>query len=358
MKKKWIYALMVLLGMTFSVPVRAEEMTLDQKVDQLWNRSERIQFGAYIQTQYYSDQSTGVPNGTGGNGIFLRRVDLVAKGKILSDLSYVLDVSVGLSTDVLLDAYADWTRLEMAALRLGQFRIPFGIENQTSSRKLYFIDRMLLTSPNTEQASSRAVSSVKAGYIQERDLGLRLSGKLLTNPIVVDYGLAVINGSDRNTPDKNDKKDIVGRIGISPVKMLAVGGSAYVGKSPQAGTAAGSFTGINVKRERYGADLEFTPLASLMVRAEYVTGKDDAVKFNGYYAFVAYRLPMDLEPAVRFERLDPNKDASNNEITRTTVGVNYYIKGDTKVQADYEFRDDKGAPKVGNIALVQFQISF
>lgn len=219
---------------------------------------------------------------------------------------------------------------------------------------------MLLTNPDTEQASSKAVSSLKAGYIQERDLGLRVSGKLLAGPAGIDYSIAAINGSDRNNPDKNDEKDFVGRIGLTPLKMLAIGGSAYVGKSPQTATVAGAttFTGLNVKRDRYGADLEFRPVAPLMVRAEYIVGKDDAVKFSGYYGLVAYRLPMDIEPAIRFERLDPNKDTPDNEITRTTVGVNYYIKGDTKVQLNYEFRDDKGAPKVGNIALAQLQISF
>jgi hypothetical protein len=359
MRKEWIYLLAIFV-MTLSAPIWAEEITLDQKVDQLWNQSERIQFGAYVQTQYYSDQSSGIPNGTGDSGLFMRRVDLIVKGKLLSDLSYLVDVSVGLSTDPLLDAYADWTRFETASLRLGQYRIPFGIETQTSSRKLYFIDRMLLTNPDTEQASSKAVSSIKSGFIQERDLGLRISGKLLTAPIGLDYMVAVINGSDRNTADKNDKKDIVGRIGISPLKILTVGGSAYIGKSPQTLTAAGAttFSGLNVKRDRYGADLEIHPFTPMIVRAEYVTGKDDTVKFNGYYLFIAYRFPMDVEPAVRLERLDPNKETPNNEVTRTTIGVNYYIKGDTKVQVNYEFRDDKGSSKVGNIALAQLQLSF
>src|SRR3569832_1373611 len=219
MGKKWIYLFLILFGTALSAHASAEELTLEQKVDQILKQSDLIQFGAYIQLQYYRDQSTGIPNGTGDSSLFPRRVDLVAKGRILKDLSYVVDVSVGLSSDILLDAYADWTPSDMAAFRLGQYRIPFGIETQTASRKLYFIDRMLLTNPDSEQASSKAVSSLKAGYIQERDLGLRVSGKLLTGPIGLDYAVAAINGSDRNNPDKNDKKDIVGRIGLTPVKM-------------------------------------------------------------------------------------------------------------------------------------------
>lgn len=360
MGKMWTYGLVALLGMMFSAQVRAEETPRDQKIDQLLKQSERLQTGGYFQAQYFSDQSDGIPNGTGNNGLFLRRTLFFAKGKLLEDFFYTVTFDVSVSSDPLRDAYLDWTAFRPAQLRVGQFRIPFGIENQLSSRKLYFVDRMLITGPNTEQASSKAITSVKSGFLQERDLGLRVSGRLLSGPIGLDYAVAVINGSDKNTVDKNDKKDILGRVGIAPLKTLTLGGSFYVGKSPQTVTAAGvtTFTGVNVKRDRYGADLEFRPMEPLIVRAEYMTGKNDAVKFNYYYALVAYRLPIDIEPAVRLERLDPNKDVSDNEITRATFGVNYYIKGDTKVQVNYELRDDKGNPNVENMTLAQLQVSF
>lgn len=360
MKQKWIYGLGVLLGMMLNAPVWAEEMTRDQKIDQLLKQSDRLQMGGYFQAQYFRDQSDGIPNGIGNNSLFLRRTLIVAKGKLLEDFSYAVTFDVSVSSDPLRDAYLDWTALRPAQMRVGQFRIPFGIENQLSSRKLYFVDRMLITAPDTEQASSKAITSVKSGFLQERDLGLRVSGKVPAGPIGLDYALAVINGSDKNTVDKNDKKDILGRVGLTPFKTLALGGSFYVGKNPQTVTAAGAttFTGVDVKRDRYGADVEFRPLEPLIVRAEYMTGKNDTVKFNYYYALMAYRFPMEIEPAVRFEKLDPNTDASDNEITRTTLGVNYYIKGDTKLQVNYELRDDQGNPKVDNMTLAQLLVSF
>lgn len=65
---------------------------------------------------------------------------------------------------------------------------------------------------------------MKSGFLQERDLGLRESGRLLSGPIGLDYAVSVINGSDKNTVDKNDKKDILGRVGIAPLKTLTLGG--------------------------------------------------------------------------------------------------------------------------------------
>lgn len=356
MRKLWLLGFIVLSGIVFSTFVRAEDLTLEQKVDQLLKQSERVQLWGYLQEQYYRDETDNLPNGTGNNGLFMRRGEIALKGKLMDRLSYGVSFDVSSADNLLREAFLEWAVSPSAEARFGQFRIPFGIEIQTSSRKLYFIDRMLVAYPNNEQPSSKAITSVKSGYLQERDLGLKLSGRLLPGTVGLDYSIGVFNGSDKNTPDRNDKKDFVGRVGLSPLKMLAVGGSAYIGKTPQSTTTG--FTGLNVKRNRYGADLELRPTDPMIFRAEYIVGTDDAVKFAGYYAFVAYRLPMNIEPAVRFERLDPDKDRSDNDITRTTIGVNYYIKGDTKVQADYEFRDDKAAPKMGNMALVQLQFLF
>lgn len=350
----------VVLAAIIFLPVSgiAEDLTMDQKVDRLWKQSDLIRVGVNaLQLQYASDESKGIPNGTGSNTLFIRRAELYAKGRLQEDLSYEFVYDLAASSDPVRDAFVDLKMIPMADVRIGQFRIPFGIENQTSSKKLYFIDRMLISNPDNEQTSSKGLTSVKAGLIQERDLGLRLSGRPLAEPTGIDYAIAVINGSDKNTTDKNDKKEIVGRLGITPMKGLTIGGSGYFGKSPATDTS-GAFTGENTKRNRIGADLEFRPMEPLLVRAEYISGKNNTVRFNGYYALIAYRLPINVEPAARYEHLDPDTGRSNNEITRTTFGVNYYLVGDTKFQIDYEIRDDKGNPNVENMALAQIQISF
>jgi hypothetical protein len=72
----------------------------------------------------------------------------------------------------------------------------------------------------------------------------------------------------------------------------------------------------------------------------------------------AYRLTDRWEPAARVERWDPDRGAGNDAFTRTTLGVNYHIAGDTRLAVNYEFRDDKAHPALGNLALAQYQISF
>ena len=36
----------------------------------------------------------------------------------------------------------------------------------------------------------------------------------------------------------------------------------------------------------------------------------------------------------------------------------YHIVGDTRLSANYEIRDDKSHPALGNLALIQYQLSF
>ncbi|MBI3609198.1 MAG: hypothetical protein HY204_00650 [Nitrospirae bacterium] len=361
---------MVLAGLlVLPMSAWAEELTADQKVDRLWKRSEWIQVGLNaLQVQYASDESRGIPDGTGSATLFFRRAEIYAKGTLQEGLSYEVVYDLSTSTDPLRDALMDLKIIPMADLRVGQFRIPFGIEIQTGAKKLYFIDRMLITSPDNEQASSKSVTSIKTGFLQERDRGLRVSGRPLIAPVGLDYAIAIINGSGLNSPDQNNKKDVVGRVALSAMSRATLGGSLYLGRTSESvvdpATNKTVFTGNDLKRYRTGADIEVRPVDALIVRAEYIGGTNGVTvthadsKFKGYYVLVAYRLPFNIEPAARFERLDPDTKTSGDTITRTTVGVNYYIVGDTKFQINYEFRDDKGNPKVGNIALAQLHVSF
>ena len=78
----------------------------------------------------------------------------------------------------------------------------------------------------------------------------------------------------------------------------------------------------------------------------------------GWYVLAAYRLTDRWEPAARVERWDPDRGAGNDAFTRTTLGLNYHIAGDTRLAVNYEFRDDKAHPALDNLALAQYQISF
>ncbi len=315
-----------------------------------------------LHIQYATDESEGIPSGTGSSAFFVRRAEFYAKGQLNQGIAYEVEYDLAPEKALLRSAYIDFMGDQEgilgsslgASLRLGQFRIPFGIEIQTSSKRLLFINRMLITNPNNEQESSKGITSVTSGFIQDRDIGIRVSGKAAS----VSYAMAVVNGSDKNVPDKNSAKDVIARLVAQPFNGLTLGGLTLGGVTLGSSAYRGNGPTQNARRDRVGSDVEFQQGESLLIRGELVTGKDGAVKFDGYYAFLAYRVLPNVEPAIRHEWLDPDIGVSGNEIRRTTVGVNYYMAGNTKYQINYEWRKDSAKPNLDNMALVQLQISF
>ena len=125
-----------------------------------------------------------------------------------------------------MDAYAEIKLNDYFNITVGQFRIPFSLENLTSMNKFELID------------FSQAVDAVTArgndviGNQNGRDIGIQLGGALVRkgNTNLVEYRLGIFNGSGINVADTaNDAKDIVGRLIINPVKGLSLGASYYNG---------------------------------------------------------------------------------------------------------------------------------
>lgn len=330
--------------------------TADEQLSRLAAHAGLITVGVNaLQVQYYRDEGDQLADGTaigegtalGRTGFKLRRAELYARGRVSDAIRYDLVFDLNGSGTILRDGFIDLVGPPYAALRFGQFRIPFGIETQQSARKLVFIDRMLVSYLGEQQRTI-------ANFVQERDLGVRLAGEPVSGPINVSYALALVNGDGLNTLDANDLKDTVGRVGIR-LAGFQVGSSVYHGTRRD---AAAPFRNRDRTRVGWDAEINPNPLKALLIRGELVSGRDDRTTRRGWYVLAAYRLTDQWEPAARVERWDPDRGAGNDAITRTTLGVNYHIAGDTQLAVNYEFRDDKAHPALDNLALAQYQISF
>ena len=269
-------------------------------------------------------------------------------------------------------------------IRIGQYRIPFGIENDTSSGLIDFISRGYF--------SSGAVGggSVSTGidFLQERDIYIDIKTKPHE---FIELDAVVMNGNfiDYTRIDNNSQKDYLGRIRIKPRKDFFVSFSAMAGESENRNTALnGRGKG---KYDRLGYDFRYTPdwLPGLHLQGEWITGHDapnqanvGATTFttNGigvmrrtWYVYAKYRLDnlgvewlKGCEPIVRYEEFDPSTTVGNDMFTRTTVGINYYFaevlpKVQTKLQLNYEFRHHQGVDPTfdqagKNAVLLQFQV--
>lgn len=385
----------------------------------------KIDLSGYIQAQYVVDDASG-----SADTARIRRVRLDFRGKIKN-------VGWRIQTDAypvrLLDAYLDYP-LSFLNLRVGQFKVPFGLENLESSPKLDTIERA--------QISERLVAGRDLPSASGRDIGLQLSGEYAPQGTkIVDYAVGIFNGQGINTSDADEKKDLVARIVFSPpaelFKGLSLGVAYYNGQwdyerkktrfvlDKTTVTVTDSLIVDDWLTRETRTGLELTYLRGpFSVKGEYITGKDKGTGISGtgtsekwdsskertierlgWYVQVAYKLkeliPLDLEAVVKYDSYDPDtnlaegpykdkdyftytidpktgkppidwtqaggkgyrgpydptRDVSRKDIL--TLGLNWFLSKEAKIQVNYELREEKEGPKADNNRLItQFQVQF
>lgn len=215
----------------------------------------------------------------------------------------------------------------------------------------------------------------KRGLVTSSDAGLsilgNIGGKLSKEQIAEvgnksyagkygSYHIGLYNGGGYSkTTDSNQNKSIQGRFTIRPLPEMLPGLQlTYFGVSGKGNTAAEpdwtNNTGLISYQQKY-----------VTASAEYFSGNgnfkgDDENTKSGYSFFGKVVLPMYEKVALfgRYDLLDPNTDASNNNIETTIAGASYRIHADNYLVAAYETTRDHtktDADKKGQIVL---QISF
>ncbi len=303
---------------------------------------------------------------TSGNQFFVRRARLYLSGNVLEKLGYKVSFETASST-ILRDAYVYLDYIPYARVTVGQFKVPFGYEGPLALAELPVANRSLAT------------NLVHAPTLRGR--GVMLSGKYdygtADDPMAASYQLAVVNGNGFNKSDDNNSKDVALRARFNPfLSCLTVGGSWYTGRTRQSG-------GVDKDWDRWGAELEWKPkhIKGMRVLGEFVwsrryydtyTARDinsttGLPAFGrhahgyGWYALAAYRLNgfeggwsflNGLEPAARYDMLDEDTAVADNERTRTTLGLNYYLAKDTRLMLNYELIHADGRLRDRSLQLI------
>ncbi len=306
-----------------------------------------------LQLQVFRDEGSQLMDGSaigpgtpvGRSGTLVRRAELSASGRVASNVRYLLVADLAASSPVIRDALIDLGSTPMFTLRVGQLRIPFGIETQLPPYALPVVNRMVMTFLSEQPDEV-------PGFLQEWDRGVEVHGEPISGPLNVAYAVAVVNGDGLNADDTNSAKDFVGRLGLR-LAGYQVGASWYRGKRQDPTLA-------DVDRTRTGWDLEINPnpLKALLIRGELIHGRDDATVRRGWYLLASYTIAERWTPAARIERWDPNRAAGSDAITRTTLGLTYRLVDDATLSVNYEFRDDAAHPGVSDLAVAQGQVSF
>jgi len=99
----------------------------------------------------------------------------------------------------------------------------------------------------------------------DRDRGVLINGKYKE---FVKYAIAFTNGPGRTEDEDNSNKTFAGRLVISPIKMISIGGSYKTGKSPTETVGADED-----EKNRYAIEME-VKYKDFLVQGEYIASED------------------------------------------------------------------------------------
>jgi len=143
------------------------------------------------------------------SSFYIRRARLAASGTLYKYYDFRVEAEFGKGGSRLNDGFMNIHYWPHAQLKLGQFKVPFSMEELTSDNWIDFIERSLV---------NRLVPS--------RDIGVMIHGNLLDQ--LFYYQLGVFNGFKLNqVNDQDDTKDVAFRLMIAP--FIKTGNKAFEG---------------------------------------------------------------------------------------------------------------------------------
>lgn len=308
--------------------------------------SKLIQLSGYTQIRYLQMEQKGTIR-----GFDIRRARVDLKGSITPFFAYRVQAEL-VDRPKLLDAYGEIKIADYFFITVGQFKIPFSMENLASSNKLEMIDR----SQAVEALVARGKDVI--GNQNGRDIGLQFGGGFLKrNGVpVIEYRLGFFNGSGINVADTaNDSKDVAGRLVFNPVKGLSFGGGYYGGYGK---AVKSEVPGSSQARNRLGFEASYI-LSRFSVKGEYIFANDRNTDRAGWYLQTGYFvIPQKLQLLAKYDYFDLNTSTDNTTSISYVFGGNYNFNSWSRIQAFYTIRAEQVNSIINNYLAIQFQVGF
>jgi len=289
-----------------------------------------LKFGGYGLLTYKYHDVARIKHDVKARALFLHM-----GGKLPYDIGYF--VMAEFTDPFLYEFYAEWTPSTRFNFRIGQYKVPFTLENPISLTNLETIS-------NARSISSLAGMSDDVMKKQNgrnnagRDMGLQISGSLipLGNHNLLEYSLGLFQGSGMSSSEKNNSKDFAGTLLLQPVKGFRIGGGAYFGEATY---SVGEETAESDHvRNRWVISTDYNS-ERLYGRAEWIHGKDGIIDREGLYGTLLYYfIPKKLNAVGKVDYYNKNKKY-NTEAIDYTVGLNYYFYPQCRVQVNYTYSD-------------------
>lgn len=290
----------------------------------------------------------------------IRRMKTKFEGWVYTkNLTYELQVNFADSANVLEDAVVnyDFTKGKKEfQLKAGQYKVPFGRQELTSSGSQQFVDR----------------SAVSNTFARGRDIGVQLWGTPLAGKL--DWRVGVFNGNGRTvSANDNDKFQQNGRVTFQPFGDVKYSESDFdstdkplfaIAGQWESNNRQGATTGNDIDREIVGGDVSFK-FKGFSLFGELFEASDDPetgvdVDLSGFNVQAGYFIVRPkFEVAVRLAELDPNDGIDNNEQEERGLALNYFWnKHNHKLQLDYRELENKANNQTNEEIRLQYQVIF
>lgn len=305
-------------------------------------------FSGYVQAGYeWGDDKT--------SSFYLRRVRLSLSGDVIrGKVDY--RVQFEFTKPQLVDAYVQYKPFTQLNLKLGQYKIPFSIENTDyTPLKLEFIDYPL----GLQKLMGFSENIGGADYKNTgRGVGATLWGGFFKREgySILNYDFGVFNGHKLNSKDDNKSKDIVARVMLRPVDGLKIAGSYYWGEAGKE----------YLKRIRYSAGACYDK-GSLLLRGEWIGGETGiagtagkgSIKSSGWYVMGGWHITKQWMPVARYDTLLADTSNSASRQTNYTLGVRWKPAKFLHLHLNYTYEDYKvSAAENRNVISAMVTASF
>lgn len=310
---------------------KAQAAARDARLDRLPRLS------GYVQAGYeWSDESSS---------FFIKRVRLDLRGALARTLDYRVQLEFA-SSPKIVDAYLQYRPFRQLNFKLGEYKIPFTIEN-TDYVPLKF---ELIEYPLALQRLMGFAEPIGGRYVggamqggetlkdTGRDMGLTLHGSFFPcgERALLSYDVGVLNGAGINLRDNNRSKDVVARLTLRPVRGLTLSGSWY----------GGEYGADCLERQRVSAGVCYDRGRGV-VRGEWIGGRTGyaateeyaagTFDSSGWYVLGGVRLTPTLMPVVRYDTLLPDTASADSRQTNWTAGILWHPVRPLRCQLNYTY---------------------
>ena len=200
-----------------AVGFTAQAQTTSEKVKSFAN--EHMSLSGYLQAGFEFNEANDPTT-----SFYLKRARLSLTGNFLEDkMDFRLQVDMAGSPKIC-DLYYRYKPLNELNVQLGQFKLPFAMENELCGPTTFeFIEYSYLTMFLTRNAKDYDGIAGATG----RDIGAQLYGGFIEREgfNIINYNVGIYNGAGINVKDNNSSKDFVGRVIVKPIKDLSLSAS-------------------------------------------------------------------------------------------------------------------------------------